>query len=46
MRSLIILLIVLGLFGLASYATLSYLANLEPRTRLIEEPVDPELFDS
>jgi hypothetical protein len=45
MRSLIILLICVGLVGAACYGTLLYLANLEPRTRVIEEPVDPELLN-
>ena len=45
MRSLIILLICIGLIGAAGYGALFYLANLEPRTRVIEEPVDPELLN-
>lgn len=45
MRSLIILLICIGLIGAAGYGTLYYLANLEPRTRVIEEPVDPDLLN-
>lgn len=44
MRSLIILLIVLGVIGATGYGILYYLSHLEPRTRVIEEPVDPELF--
>lgn len=45
MRSLILLLIFLGLAGGVAFAALSYLADLEPRMREIEEVVDPELFE-
>tara|TARA_R110000868_G_scaffold22354_39_gene91698 strand:- start:2352 stop:2492 length:141 start_codon:yes stop_codon:yes gene_type:complete len=45
MRSLITLLIFITLLGATGYGVLIYLANLEPRTRVIEEPVDPELFN-
>lgn len=45
MRSLITLLIVLGIIGATGYSILYYLSHLEPRTRVIEEPVDPELFN-
>lgn len=45
MRSLIALLIFVALAGAAGYGVLIYLANLEPRIRVIEEPVDPDLFN-
>ncbi len=45
MRSLILLLLCLGLLVALGYSILTGLGQLEPRTRVIEEIIDPSIFN-
>ncbi|MBL4646995.1 MAG: hypothetical protein JKY99_11130 [Rhizobiales bacterium] len=46
MRSLILLLLGLGLLVGLGYSILTGLGKLDPRTRVIEEIVDPAIFNT